>query len=154
MFAYTSDANEASDDSKIVDAECVVGLAASNPDASAEILEALSSSDSPFVRSQVAQNGNTPSLVLDKLMHDCKVVRIALARNPKAIERVWSLVNDESAEVRLALAKNPDLPDHVYQVLQQDANKQVARRASRTFGQLRQDDNLVTNFFRALTKAS
>lgn len=154
MFVYTSDADKASDDSLIVGAERLVGLAAGNPDANAEILEALSSSDSPYVRSQVAQNAHTPSLVLDKLMHDCKEVRIALARNPKAIERVWSLVNDDSAEVRLALAKNPDLPDHVYQVLQQDANKQVARRARRTLGQLRQDDNLVTNLFRVLTKAS
>jgi len=154
MLVSTSEVDTASDSAQGIDAEDVLALAASNPNATAEVLEALAKSTSSYVRSKVAENEHTPPLVLDALMHDCTAVRAALAHNPKAIERVWSLVQDENPKVRMMLAANPNLPDHVYQVLQNDANKYVARRARRTLGQVRKSDNPVVSLVRIFSKAS
>ncbi len=128
--------------------------AATTHDTTIEMLEALAHSESEYVRSKVAENEKTPSLVLDTFLHDSVLVRVSLARNPKVIERVWSLVSDESTIVRLHLAANPYLPDHVYQVLTKDTDSNVAWRARRTLRAVRRSDNPVVNLFRLFSKAS
>ena len=137
-----------------VDAEHVLALAASNPSASAQMLEALAASESPYVRARVAENENTPEDILDALMHDCTSVKIALAASPRAIERVWLLLKDEDAAVRMTLAANRDLPEHVHQVLSKDLDWRVARCAKRTLTELRDFDNPVVNLFKLLTRAA
>jgi hypothetical protein len=136
------------------DADDVLALAATNPHADADMLEVLSKSDSAFVRSRVAQNEKTPSVVLDAFLHDCETVRVALAANPRAIERVWLLANDDSKVVRLSLAVNPFLPDHVYQVLGKDEDSEVSWQARRTLKKVRQSDNPVSSLLGWFKKAS
>lgn len=137
-----------------VDAEHVLALAASNPSASTEMLEALASSESAYVRSKVAENENTSEEILDSLMHDCATVRVALAASPRAIERAWLLATDDDASVRLTLAANRDLPEHVLQVLAKDADRRVARCARRTLTELRNGDSPVANLFKLFTRVA
>jgi hypothetical protein len=132
----------------------LMSLAASNPEASADVLGYLASSDFTEVRCCVAENVSTPAMVLDTLMHDKTSVRAALAQNPNAIQHVWSLASDSSPAVRLNLAENPNLPDHVYQFLAKDPDLRVARRARRTLRNLRVKDSPVVSLFRLLTKVS
>jgi hypothetical protein len=145
---------ELNSDTKLIDANDVFALAATNPHADAEMLTVLAKSDSAFVRSRVAENERTPSVVLDAFLHDCETVRGALAANPRAIERVWSLANDDSKAVRLKLATNPYLPDHVYQALCKDNDSQVSWQARRTLKEIRQSDNPVVSLFRMFKKVS
>jgi hypothetical protein len=137
-----------------VDADHVLAMAATNPYADADMLEVLAKSDSAFVRSRVAGNEKTPSVVLDQFLHDCETVRVALASNPRAIERVWLMANDTSKAVRLSLAANLYLPDHVYQVLCKDEDSEVSWQARRTLKKIRQNDNPVTSLFGLFKKAS
>ncbi len=132
----------------------VLAEAATNNDTTVEMLGALARSESEYVRSKVAENEKTPTLVLDTLLHDSVLVRVSLAKNPNVIERVWSLVRDESTIVRLHLAANPYLPDHVYQVLTKDTDSNVAWRARRTLRAVRRSDNPVVNLFSLFHKAS
>ena len=118
------------------------------------MLAALANSPFTEVRGKVAENGKTPTNVLDTLMDDAEIVRTGLARNPRAIERGWSLVNDVSVTVRLCLAENPNLPEHVYQVLLNDLDAYVAAQACRTLRKLQRDDNPVVMLFNAFAKAS
>jgi hypothetical protein len=142
------------DEQQPVALESLLALAASHPGASAEVLALAATSQSAYVRSRVAENENAPVDVLDDLMQDCSDVRVALARNPKAVERVWSLANDENPRVRLTLAKNPNLPDHVYEILAQDEDPQVSRQARRTLYALRKADNPVVSLINKFRKAS
>lgn len=137
-----------------LDAEHVLALAASNPSASAHMLEALAASASPLVRAKVAENENSTEEILDALMHDCSSVKVALAASPRAIERVWLLLKDEDSAVRMTLAANRDLPEHVHQVLAKDLDWRVARCARRTLSELRDFDNPVVNLFRMFTRAA
>ncbi len=137
-----------------LESERLCSLAASNPHAPAEVLELLANSQSGEVRRRVAENASTPAVVLDTLMHDTVNVRAALASNPKAIERVWSLATDKNPTVRLNLAMNPNLPDHVYQFLAKDLDRNVARTARRTMRKLRQEDSPVASIYRFFAKAS
>jgi hypothetical protein len=137
-----------------VDAEHVLALAASNPSASARMLEALAASKSSYVRTKVAENENTPETILDSLMHDCTSVKVALAASPRAIERVWLLLKDESPAVRMTLAANPDLPEHVHQVLAKDSDRRVARCARRTLTDMRNGDSPVANLFKLFTRVA
>ncbi|MDR3615055.1 MAG: hypothetical protein P4L53_15955 [Candidatus Obscuribacterales bacterium] len=137
-----------------VDAEHVLALAASNPLASAPMLEALASSESAYVRSKVAENENTPDVILDALMHDCTSVKVALAGSSRAIERVWLLLKDDSSAVRMTLAANRDLPEHVHQVLTKDADRRVARCARRTLNEMRSGDSPVANLFKLFTRVA
>lgn len=141
-------------DHEAVDAEHVLALAASNPSASAQMLEALATSESAYVRSKVAENVNTPDVILDSLMHDCTSVKVALAASPRAIERVWLLLKDESSAVRMTLAANRDLPEHVLQVLVKDADRRVARCARRTLTEICNGDSPVANLFKLFTRVA
>ncbi|HEY9777780.1 MAG TPA: hypothetical protein V6C81_28730 [Planktothrix sp.] len=136
------------------DLENLLALAASHPNASAEVLALAATSQSAYVRCKVAENERASCDVLDELMHDCTSVRVALARNPKAVERVWSLATDSSPRVRLTLAKNANLPDHVYEALAQDTDPQVARQARRTLYKIRQDNNPVVSLYHLFRRAS
>lgn len=154
MAAMMSDLIQECGFANPLDAMELMISAASNAGASPDVLAALANSPFTEVRCKVAENGRTPPNVLDTLMYDAEIVRAGLARNPRAIERVWSLVNDCSVVVRLSLAENPNLPEHVYQVLLTDQDAYVAAKACRTLRKLQRDHNPVVMLFNAFAKAS
>lgn len=89
-----------------------------------------------MVRRRVAENFNTPLLVI--LVNDeHPEVRLSVANNPRAtLTILQALIEDESVDVRFGLAENPLLPINLLTQLSKDENPYVASRARTTLSRL------------------
>jgi len=97
-------------------------------------LEALSSHSKSKIRQRVAENENTPSNILERLVKDPdSEVRLAAGTNPSTpVDLVYSLALDEDPSVRHGLAEDPNTPLGLLKILAQDENAYVSCRAQKT----------------------
>lgn len=99
-----------------------------------EILDALSTHESPRIRRRVAENESTPEWILKRLAADNDPeVRLAAGTNRAApLEIVLSLVRDPDPTVRHGLAEDPYISMGVLTRLAQDENPYISCRAQKT----------------------
>jgi hypothetical protein len=116
-------------------------LLAGNPGVSPSLLEVLSRSNDPSVRSRVAENTAAPVHTLVRLLKDAdSEVRLSLAHNPAAPSWfIEVLAADESADVRLSLAEMHNLSEKLLEFLSRDGNPYVSHRASLTLSRIALD---------------
>lgn len=130
----------------------VLRVVASNPEASSQILDAMSVVTNPVVRMEAAANPTSTMDTLDRLIDDADPeVRAAIVRHPDAIHYVWKLISDPSPLVRYCVAMHNGFPEHVYQALSRDENPRVVRRAKKTLSELKSHESLVVRLMDRMT---
>ncbi len=127
---------------------------ASHPEASPQLLDKLTETDSQVVLERIAENSQTAPETLDKLSsHDEPTVRSAVVDNENTpASTLQSLSEDEHPDVRFRVAENPQVPAQILENLTEDENPYVAARAQETLKKIssvaqQADQNLLDEKF-------